>query len=381
MLAGGGVLASLLLLEVAIRWLHLVPDRFWQPDPTLGARLVPGASGWWTQEEREFLVPVEVNSLGLHDHEHPYEKPAGVTRVLVLGDSFTEAIHVPLDSGFPMVLERNLNQGNGGQRYEVINAGVSGYGTASATLFFEQEGWRYQPDVVLLAFYPGNDIRNNSPTLEDAFRPVYADDGELERVQPTKIASAERGWLGRSAAYRFLRQLVLVRQPAIGRALVRIGWMKPEALRAPAQTDGIPVGFGMYQVPPDEVWLDAWQRTERLLDRLRSSVETRGARFAVALVTAREQVYPDTWQEILSNHQAMRQRQWDLEEPQRWLQRWCSQRGVACLDLANSFQRKATSGGRMLHYRHDGHWTDAGHELGGILIADFLRQTVLSTHN
>ena len=42
------------------------------------------------------------------------------------------------------------------------------------------KGKRYQPDLVLLAFYPGNDVKNNSPTLEDTLKPVYGPDGTLQ---------------------------------------------------------------------------------------------------------------------------------------------------------------------------------------------------------
>jgi hypothetical protein len=128
-LAAGGVVFALVLLEVGVRFLHLLPDRFWEPDPLLGARLTPGKSGWWTQEEREFVIPIRINSHGLRDVEHEYAKPAGVYRVLVLGDSFIEAMHVPLEATFGRRLESELAKT--GRRVEVVSAGVSGYGTAS----------------------------------------------------------------------------------------------------------------------------------------------------------------------------------------------------------------------------------------------------------
>jgi len=156
LLAGIGVLFAVGLLEIGVRWMHLVPDRFWEPDPVLGVRLTPGARGWWTQEEREFLVPVEVNHLGLRDRERDHAKPPGVFRVLLLGDSFVEAMHVPIEATIGYRLEEALNT-PGGPRVEVLNAGVSGYGTASEVLFFEREGKRYAPDVVVLAFYPAEE--------------------------------------------------------------------------------------------------------------------------------------------------------------------------------------------------------------------------------
>ena len=48
-LAGFGIGLALLSLEIGVRVLHLMPSRFWRPDATLGTRLIPGATGWWTQ--------------------------------------------------------------------------------------------------------------------------------------------------------------------------------------------------------------------------------------------------------------------------------------------------------------------------------------------
>ena len=43
---------------------------------------------------------------------------------------------------------------------EALNFGVSGYGTARELLTLKDDVWRYAPDLVRLAFYTGNDVRN-----------------------------------------------------------------------------------------------------------------------------------------------------------------------------------------------------------------------------
>ena len=70
-LVGFGVGMALLILEAGVRMLHLVPDRFWRPDPLLGTALLPDAHGWWTQEEHEFFVPVTINAAGRRDLDRP----------------------------------------------------------------------------------------------------------------------------------------------------------------------------------------------------------------------------------------------------------------------------------------------------------------------
>lgn len=372
-LAGGGLLMAFLAVELGVRWMRLVPDRFWEPDPLLGVRLVAGASGWWTQEEREFVVPVQINAAGRRDVERPEAKPPATVRVLVLGDSFVEALHVPMEAIFPRQLEVQLNRDGRGPRTEVLSAGVSGYGTASEALYFERDGRRLAPDLVLLAFYPGNDVKNNSPTLEDTLPPVYAADGTLDRVGHGRRKREVGGRLG-SHAYEYVRQLVLLRHPALAQTLAERGLVRRDALRPARLRDGVPVDYGVYAASVDAEWADAWGRTESLLERLRASSVAAGAGFAVVILSTRDQVYPESWAQIVAANPGMQGRQWDLDGPQRRVEQWCAARGVPCLAMAPVFRAAATAGSEPLHFPRDGHWTVAGHRLGAEEMANFIER-------
>jgi lysophospholipase L1-like esterase len=381
-LATLGLVLALGLLEVGVRSLHLVPDRFWEPDPSRGVRLIAGKRGWWTQEDREFVVPVQINHAGFRDVEHAEAKPAGTFRILVLGDSFVEAMHVPLEATFPRLLENALNQTAAAARVEVVSAGVSGYGTAGELLLFEQAGRRYQPDLVVLAFYPGNDVKNNSPTLEDTLTPVYAADGSLQKVVSTGHKKKQHGWRGllaRSAAYQYCRQVLLLRHPQWARRLVHLGLLNRDAMKTAPQNGGIPVDYGIYAPVPSAEWQEAWQHTETLLDQLRQAVNASGARFAIAILPSRDQVYPNWWKEIVSAHPAMQGRAWDLDGPQLRVEAWCTAHGVPCVALTPPFRAAAARGGEPLHYRHDGHFTPAGHRLAATVLKNFLEQRQLAT--
>lgn len=374
-LAGVGILFALAMLEMGVRWLHLVPDRFWEPDPLLGARLIAGHRGWWTQEDREFLVPVQINRQGLRDVERDYAKPEGVFRILVLGDSFVEAMHVPLAATFARLLEQQLNV-LGAARIEVVSAGVSGYGTASELLYLQREGKRYQPDLVLLAFYPGNDVKNNSPTLEGTLKPVYGPDGALEKVmgeEPHKRLGGWRGLLARSAAYHYFRQM-LIRHPQLAQSLVRYGVLRGEAIHTAPQRNGIPVDYGVYATSLQPEWQQAWQDTDRLLEQLQQAVSVAGARLAIAVLSSRDQIYPNWWQEVLTAHPRMQGQSWDLDAPQHHVEEWCAAHDVPCVALAPAFRAAAAHGTDVLHLHHDGHWTVAGHRLAATTLRDFLEQ-------
>jgi hypothetical protein len=99
------------------------------------------------------------NGRGFRDtREFAYDKPPGTVRVLALGDSHTQGYEARQDHVFSAVLERYLR--HRGVQAEVLNTGVSGFGTAEELLFLEAEGARYHPDYVVLALY-ANDYMDN----------------------------------------------------------------------------------------------------------------------------------------------------------------------------------------------------------------------------
>jgi hypothetical protein len=156
--------AALLLAEGAVRALYkertvMFPryhtDYRYGPYTLRGIR--PNAEFWHTSRDGAWRFVT--NGRGLRDErDFPYRKPAGTLRVLALGDSHTQGYEVRQESTYSSVLERYLARR--GVRAEVLNAGVSGFSTAEALAYLENEGYKYQPDVVVLGFF-ANDYEDN----------------------------------------------------------------------------------------------------------------------------------------------------------------------------------------------------------------------------
>jgi lysophospholipase L1-like esterase len=101
----------------------------------------------------------KINNKGFRDDkDYIYEKPTDTLRVLLLGDSHTAGFEVDQDQTYASVLEKSLRQR--GIRAEVLNTGISGFGTAEELAYLENEGVRYSPDVVVVAFF-ANDYSDN----------------------------------------------------------------------------------------------------------------------------------------------------------------------------------------------------------------------------
>ena len=109
------------------------------------------------------------NNKGLRDVDHEYVKDKNTKRVLILGDSFVEALQVPLEKTFVRLLEKQLNAGaKSNIKWEIINGGVQGYGTCQEYLYLKYEGIKYSPDIVILCFF-ANDLAATSFEIQEMF--------------------------------------------------------------------------------------------------------------------------------------------------------------------------------------------------------------------
>src|SRR5437763_13084370 len=156
-----GVVFGLALVEIGLRLIGFSYPEFYGADARRGYSLRPGMEGWYRKEGESY---VRINSDGLRDREHAKAKPPNTIRIAVLGDSFVEALQVPYEQSFCAMLEQQLNScpAAAGRKFEVINFGVSGYGTAQELITQRNNVWQYSPDIVLLAVTTNNDITDNS---------------------------------------------------------------------------------------------------------------------------------------------------------------------------------------------------------------------------
>ena len=141
-------------------------------DSLLGWKNIPN----WRASTRGRKL--SINSKGLRGREYDYTKQPGTSRILVLGDSFGWGYGVADEEVLAAVLEQQLQRD--GLDWEVLNGGVSGWGTDQEYLFLTSEGFKYAPDIVVLAFLVFNDPANNSSTVQYGLhKPVFLN-SELE---------------------------------------------------------------------------------------------------------------------------------------------------------------------------------------------------------
>jgi lysophospholipase L1-like esterase len=92
-------------------------------------------------------------------------KQPGRTRILALGDSFTEWRDRSRGS-FVRVAERALN--DAGKKVEVVNLAEAGTGIPEYFANFVRNADALKPDLVVVGLYLGNDLRQSDPPLASA---------------------------------------------------------------------------------------------------------------------------------------------------------------------------------------------------------------------
>lgn len=389
-----GFALSLLLLEGGVRLIGIAPPAdplppLWEPHPYLGWFHIANSGGLWYSEYGEYQADVHINARGLRDREIGYDNPPDAYRILVLGDSFAEGLQVPLAETFAKRLETRLAGGD--RPVEVINGGVSGWGTDQEALFYVIEGFRYQPDLVLLCFFTRNDVLNNYAPLEVARmgsvqKPFFRlEKGELvvppfpfeppsnEDSSPAPLLPFSDWLRARSALYRLIMPYLRT-VPSTRRALGPTGLLGGVGV-ALADEPNLPMTFNVYQTDPSPEWDEAWALTGALIRRLDQEVQARGARLAVVIISAPEQVYPDRWAAIFKAGPQTQNLRWDPEVPNRRLADVLAEADIPSLDLLPIFQEAASQPETPpLYFRHDFHWSSAGHALAAQAVESFLRE-------
>jgi lysophospholipase L1-like esterase len=235
------LLANALLLagaDVAVRRLVL-PGKshdnvFIEHDPNLGWKLRAGVRVLHRTERYTALETI--NAQGFRTPEVECDKPSGVRRVVVLGDSHTEAYTVNDGETWTALLQGMLAREGS---VEVIALGAGGWSTDQELLCWLHYGRRYGADLVVLQFCsndpPFNALdrywRGSKPRFERHGEQLFLTGVPVPNLRNTGLFSGEL--LQRSAlallAESILRQLALDRDVRV-EADLEEGWRVTELL-------------------------------------------------------------------------------------------------------------------------------------------------------
>lgn len=370
------VVAALLLLEATLRLvgrhhpdlatLLYMPsvrhdfDRFDDLETLMGQTVVGFRPG---QPRAGFRL----NSRSFRTREYTAPRRPGDLRIMALGDSFTDASGgVPFERMWTARLESRL-RGALRRPVDVFGLGVPGVGPMFLLRLFELEQRLLRPDLVVLAFFVGNDF------LDEQDRPV----------EPWSGDAAARY----SFAYRALRNLAreLGAERAARRAAERAGAQPTDAFGVDLGSDSAPTSELRTRTPERFLEIEA-NRFEicrrdsqpfheqaaaigKILRRLDRQVRAAGAQLVVMLIPDEFQVDP-ALAATLVTRLGLEPSMVDVDQPQAVLGRILDEAGIATLDLLPAFRARSAS--ERLYWPRNTHWNPRGHDFAAELLSEFL---------
>lgn len=351
-------------LEVAVRLFTNTMPQVTERDPVVGQRYLRNFAGDVYDSEAGRPVALRFNGEGFRGPERPKEKPPGVRRVAVLGDSMIAALAVDEEQTLVCELERLLNETRPQEQWEVLNFGVNGSSPGQQLVLYRELVCQYQPDIVLTTFFVGNDLADNCRRLSHSPRIYFDLDKSGNLVLQPFLAK-------RAMVSRFLNRysrFYVWQRTATNQARHRVQ----------AQLSVLSPGDWVFcrAEPPDVA--HAWKLSEELLEAFRDEVEGRGSRFAMVMIPSAEQVYEERFQSVKQSAGALAE-DFDPDYPDQRLGDFCRRASIPFLSMTNAFRRAAPHASiavseEWLFCNAAGHFNVQGNALAAQTVQRFLTQ-------
>ncbi len=333
---------------------------FYEYDPDLGFRVraySPGADGILT------------NRFGFNDRDYPLEKTPGTFRMLVVGDSFN---WVGGREGNYTALLRRMFELRDGYRVEVINVGYPMTHTGEQLAMLEKYGLQYNPDLVVLGFFVGNDFVDADPDRKRiVLNDLYMD---ISRRRELRV-------LGYPIIPRSRLRLFIEQKYQIYRELRKAG----------REGHGLQEQQGTFS---EETYLGIERARLEFFNSSPSRVKDLQANVAYALHSIAEMdallkarkiklivaMYPDEVQvneallKAVVERFRLRREDYDLALGQNLLRAWLESCGIPFIDFLDRFRAEGRA--RDLYIPRDTHWNRAGNQLAAELLFEDLAKRV-----
>ena len=423
-LLGASIVAGLAMAEVASHMLgprlgqglaaqrrdlgDAWPNPRWQETARYGARLRAGLDTFaevsfgdivWMGFVPPEVAPARTRRFPFHTDAEGFRNAAvrDPIAVAALGDSFTDAMTLPVEQAWPARLEARLGA-------PVQNYGTAGFGPQQEARILEDYALRHRPRAAVVAFFAGNDIFN-AESFDD-----------FERA-PERPRPDPPGWRIKDTVARFDELYLVSLVRAAGESL-HDRWRGTMSVDAPPADDvesrpaphsatfdrgmfTVPVGDRALRVAFMPPYLDTlrfsadelrarrgWALTRRSLERMQALSRARGTELVVMFIPFKGQVYLPLLRRSFPRDELQRAFAFSLRSlgpapdpdvmaahrlAQNDLMRaLCAELGIAFLDLTPVLEAELGSG-RGVYFPDDSHWNAAGHDVAAAALAEFLQ--------
>ena len=365
---GLGLVAAFVVAEIYLKYFtYKEINQVWscyQPNLIMYMVYKPNANCPNRRYQEYDTVP-RINNLGLRsDSNTTFEKPAGVKRILVLGDSLVAAHEVEEKETFIKLLENKLRQE--GKYYEVLNGGIRGYSPLLSRFYLKYQGLKFEPDIVVL-------VVNTADVADDRRYLKYVKTDEMTG----KYISLYPNWgfyfpaVNQDKTSLFLRNKTIHVKPVIRLSsavinLIRVNigavydrWLKwpffaEDFVEGDWRTDALAVER---QAINPSSYQELMELTQDNVAAIRQAVEKRGAKFYLVLSPMGHEVSQTEWDLGRLSWGAGRGKVYPTKALDD-LGNWAKGEGIGVIDLKPRLKRAEG----LKFFPKDGHLTVLGHE-------------------
>lgn len=295
---------------------------------------------------------IRINSRQLRDNDYGKKAP-GDFRIVMLGDSFTANLGLPLKKGYPKLLERLYR--DGGSRVDVINVSMSGYDPDKEKILLRRFGLPLEPDMVVLAFFVGNDFTQPRNTRFKQMNGIVVVDRPESSDEGNK-----RNKINRFLKKRF--RLLLV----VDKAIDIIRQMK----------GNYPVTISScYDAAANTTCEASWDYTRRQLDDIVELCRRNNIRLVFMIIPEKAQLYPKLWETLASSARQNGMKNPEIKRLQEIIKEYGSEAGVPVLDLLPVMASHVEKG-EKLFISFNSHWNARGNSIAAKELYNFLQPLI-----
>ncbi|MFQ5964082.1 MAG: SGNH/GDSL hydrolase family protein [Candidatus Scalinduaceae bacterium] len=158
------IVFTVLILEIALSaYSHFFYPRLSISDETLGWKYKPTQKMVTRHFSTEITYDLYINKDGFRDEEFTVDE--NYYKIMVLGDSMTFGLEASQDKIFSSLLEKKLKGVYVNNKIDVMNFGITGFGTGQELISLKKYGAMYNPDVVIIMLFEINDFDDNTSII------------------------------------------------------------------------------------------------------------------------------------------------------------------------------------------------------------------------